>query len=106
METDLTGGVAYDYNYVTVTGACRKHHLLLHCREKRRADRRGNLYHPQLPIVKMLYVGDPQIGASKGQPEGNEELSADAGAANTAARNDSPRMEPHAGSCYWSKTPM
>ena len=36
----------------------------------------------------MLYVGDPQIGASKGQPQNGEKLAADAGAANTAARND------------------
>ena len=32
----------------------------------------------------MLYVGDPQIGASKGQPQGGEKLVADSG----AARND------------------
>ena len=37
----------------------------------------------------MLYVGDPQVGASKGQTQGSDELVADAGAANTAARNDS-----------------
>ena len=37
----------------------------------------------------MCIRDSPQIGASKGQPQGNEELSADAGAANTAARNDS-----------------
>ena len=36
----------------------------------------------------MLYVGDPQIGASKGQPQNGEALVADSGAANTAARND------------------
>ena len=39
--------------------------------------------------VKMLYVGDPQVGASKGQTQGSDALVADAGAANTAARNDS-----------------
>ena len=38
--------------------------------------------------VKMLYVGDPQIGASKGQPQSGEVLAASSGAANTAARND------------------
>lgn len=38
--------------------------------------------------MKMLYVGDPQIGASKGQPQGSETLAAESGAANTAARND------------------
>lgn len=35
--------------------------------------------------VKILYVGDPQVGASKGQPHGEGKLSADSGAANTAA---------------------
>ncbi|MFQ9703743.1 MAG: hypothetical protein ACLR0U_19430 [Enterocloster clostridioformis] len=38
--------------------------------------------------VNILYVGDPQIGASKGQPQGEGKLAADSGAANTAARND------------------
>ncbi len=38
--------------------------------------------------VKMLYVGDPQIGASKGQPQDGGELSDESGAANTAAQND------------------
>ena len=36
----------------------------------------------------FLYVGDPQIGASKGQPQNGEALTAGSGAANTAARND------------------
>ena len=39
-------------------------------------------------IRDSLYVGDPQIGASKGQPQGEGKLAADSGAANTAARND------------------
>ncbi len=38
--------------------------------------------------VNILYVGDPQVGASKGQPQGEGKLSADPGAANTAASND------------------
>lgn len=38
--------------------------------------------------VKILYVGDPQVGASKGQPQGEGKLSADSGSANTATRND------------------
>ena len=39
--------------------------------------------------VKMLYVGDPQIGASKGQTQNGAELTTDeSGAANTAAEND------------------
>ena len=39
--------------------------------------------------AQILYVGDPQIGASKGQTQNGEALTADSGAANTAARNDS-----------------
>lgn len=35
-----------------------------------------------------MYVGDPQVGASKGQSQNGEDLVADEGAANTAARND------------------
>ena len=35
-----------------------------------------------------MYVGDPQVGASKGQAQNGEDLVADDGAANTAARND------------------
>ncbi|MCD7841183.1 MAG: metallophosphoesterase [Lachnospiraceae bacterium] len=38
--------------------------------------------------MKILYVGDPQIGASKGQTQGDGELVADEGVANTAAEND------------------
>ena len=36
----------------------------------------------------MIYVGDPQVGASKGQTQDGAELVPDDGAANTAARND------------------
>ena len=35
--------------------------------------------------VNILYVGDPQVGASKGQPQGSETLKEASGAANTAA---------------------
>ena len=38
--------------------------------------------------VKMLYVGDPQIGASKGQTQDGAELTNESGAENTAAEND------------------
>ena len=51
VETDLTGGVAYDYNYVTVTGLERQHHLLLHRGEERRADRGGDLQDRQLSTL-------------------------------------------------------
>lgn len=89
VETDLTGGVAYDYNYVTVTGLA-ENTTYYYTVEKNGVQTDVETYTTHsFSDVKMLYVGDPQIGASKGQPQGNEELSADAGAANTAARNDS-----------------
>ncbi len=89
VETDLTGGVAYDYNYVTVTGLAQNT-TYYYTVEKNGVQTDVETYTTHsFSDVKMLYVGDPQIGASKGQPQGNEELSADAGAANTAARNDS-----------------
>ena len=89
VETDLTGGVAYDYNYVNVTGLA-ENTTYYYTVEKNGVQTDVETYTTHsFSDVKMLYVGDPQIGASKGQPQGNEELSADAGAANTAARNDS-----------------
>ena len=89
VETDLTGGVAYDYNYVTVTGLA-ENTTYYYTVEKNGVQTDVETYTTHsFSDVKMLYVGDPQIGASKGQPQGNDELSADAGAANTAARNDS-----------------
>ena len=41
-----------------------------------------------IETVKILYVGDAQIGASKGQPQDSTELVADEGVENTAACND------------------
>ena len=81
--------MAYDYNYVTVTGLA-ENTTYYYTVEKNGVQTGVETYTTHsFSDVKMLYVGDPQIGASKGQPQGNEELSADAGAANTAARNDS-----------------
>lgn len=88
VDTKYTNGVQYVSNKVTVTGLVP-----------------GNTYYytvvkngVESPVrsytlsntrdVKFLVVGDPQIGASKGQTQNGEKLVADAGAANTAARND------------------
>ena len=75
VDDSLTDGVAYDYNHVTVTGL-EANTTYYYTVEK------------NFDSVKMLYVGDPQIGASKGQPQNGEALTAGSGAANTAARND------------------
>ena len=88
VDTSLTGGVAYHYNHVTVTGL-EPNTTYYYTVEKNGEQTEVETYETQsFDTVKMLYVGDPQIGASKGQPQGNETLAAESGAANTAARND------------------
>lgn len=88
VDTALTGGVAYRYNHVTVTGL-KEDTSYLYTVEKNGVQTAAQPYQTRsFSTVKMLYVGDPQIGASKGQPQGGGKLTADSGAANTAARND------------------
>ena len=88
VDTSLTDGVAYHYNHVTVTGL-EPNTTYYDTVEKNGVQTEVETYETQsFDTVKMLYVGDPQIGASKGQPQGGETLAAESGAANTAARND------------------
>ena len=88
VDTSLTGGAAYDYNHVTVTGL-EANTTYYYTVEKNGVQTQVEEYKTgSFDAVKMLYVGDPQIGASKGQPQNGEALVADSGAANTAARND------------------
>lgn len=88
VDDSLTDGVAYDYNYVTVTGL-KANTTYYYTVEKNGVQTEVQEYKTgSFDTVKMLYVGDPQIGASKGQPQNGEALAADSGAANTAARND------------------
>ena len=88
VDTGLTDGVAYHYNHVTVTGL-EPNTTYYYTVEKNGVQTEVETYETQsFDTVKMLYVGDPQIGASKGQPQGGETLAAESGAANTAARND------------------
>ena len=88
VDTSLTGGVAYHYNHVTVTGL-EPNTTYYYTVEKNGVQTEVETYETRsFDTVKMLYVGDPQIGASKGQPQGSETLAAESGAANTAARND------------------
>lgn len=88
VDTSLTDGVAYHYNHVTVTGL-EPNTTYYYTVEKNCVQTEVETYETQsFDTVKMLYVGDPQIGASKGQPQGGETLAAESGVANTAARND------------------
>ena len=88
VDSSLTGGKAYCYNYVTVTGLQENTTYYY-------AVSKGGVVGPtetyktgDFDSVNILYVGDPQVGASKGQPQGSETLKEATGAANTAARND------------------
>ena len=88
VDTSLTDGVAYDYNHVVVTGL-EPNTTYYYTVEKNGVQTEVQEYKTgSFESVKILYVGDPQIGASKGQTQGSDTLKGDSGAANTAARND------------------
>ncbi len=88
VDPFMTGGNIYSYNYVTVDGL-KENTTYYYSVEKNGARTPAEIYKTgSFDNVKILYVGDPQVGASKGQPQGEGKLSADSGAANTAARND------------------
>ena len=89
VDDSLTDGVAYDYNHVVVTGL-KANTTYYYTVEKNGVQTEVQEYKTgSFDSVKILYVGDPQIGASKGQTQGSDTLKADSGAGNTAARNDS-----------------
>ncbi|MDD3795876.1 MAG: metallophosphoesterase family protein [Lachnospiraceae bacterium] len=88
VDQTLTGDTAYTYNHVTVTGL-EPDTTYYYTVEKNGEQSDVCEYKTQsLDSVKILYVGDPQIGASKGQTQNGAELVPDDGAANTAACND------------------
>lgn len=89
VDTSLTDGTAYSYNHVTVTGL-KANTTYYYTVEKNGVQTAVKTYQTgDFASAQILYVGDPQIGASKGQSQNGEALAADSGAANTAARNDS-----------------
>ena len=88
VDSTLTGGKAYCYNYVTVTGL-QENTTYYYAVSKSGVVSPTETYRTgDFDSVNILYVGDPQVGASKGQPQGSETLKEASGAANTAARND------------------
>lgn len=88
VDQDLTGDKAYEYNHVTVTGL-EPNTTYYYTVEKNGEQTEPVEYTTKsTDTVKMIYVGDPQVGASKGQTQDGAELVPDDGAANTAARND------------------
>lgn len=88
VDQDLTGDKTYEYNHVTVTGL-EPNTTYYYTVEKNGEQTELVEYTTKsTDTVKMIYVGDPQVGASKGQTQDGAELVHDDGAANTAARND------------------
>ncbi len=88
VNQELTGDTAYEYNHVTVTGL-EPNTTYYYTVEKNGEQTDVCEYTTQsTDTVKILYVGDPQIGASKGQTQDGAELTNESGSANTAARND------------------
>ena len=89
VDASLTGDTAYVYNHATVTGL-KENTTYYYTVEKNGVQTAVETYKTQsFENVKILFVGDPQIGASNGQTQNGEKLAADSGSANTAARNDS-----------------
>ena len=88
VDPSLTNQVPYEYNHVTVTGL-RPDTAYYYTVEKNGVQTETEMFFSRgTQETKILYVGDPQIGASTGQPQNGGELVEEAGAANTAARND------------------
>ena len=89
VDLVLTDFVQYRYNHVTVTGL-QENTVYYYTVERTGVQSSPEVYRTHsFSSVKMLYVGDPQIGASKGQPQNGSKLVAASGADNSAARNDS-----------------
>lgn len=89
VDKSLTNGTAYVSNYVTVTGL-EPNTTYYYTVERNGVQGEVRSYTTgDFSSAKILYVGDPQIGASKGQPQGSDTLKANSGVANTAACNDS-----------------
>ena len=77
VNQELTGDTAYVYNHVTITGL-EPNTTYYYTVEKNGEQTEVCEYTTQdTEEVKILYVGDPQIGASKGQTQDGAELTAD-----------------------------
>lgn len=88
VDESLTNGEKYVYNHVTVTGIEENTDYVYTVEKNGVETEPVSFSSKSFSEVKMLLVGDPQVGASKGQPQGDSDLVADDGVANTAARND------------------
>ena len=74
VDQDLTGDKAYEYNHVTVTGL-EPNTTYYYTVEKNGEQTEVTEYTTKgTDSVKILYVGDPQVGASKGQTQDGAEF--------------------------------
>lgn len=88
VDKSLTNNKEYEYNYVTVSGL-KANTTYYYTVEKNGKQTEVQTYKTgDFKTAKILYVGDPQVGASKGQTQGSNKLVNQGGSANTAARND------------------
>lgn len=88
VDPALTGGVAYEFNHVKVTGLRPGTNYTYTVEKNGVETEEAAFYARSTEETKILYVGDPQIGASKGQPQNGGKLVETAGVGNTAAKND------------------
>ena len=89
VDKTFTGDTQYYYNHVTVTGLKASTKYFYTVQKDGKQTDPAEFDTQSFDTIKMLYVGDPQVGASKGQPTStSEELAEDSGEANTAAEND------------------
>ena len=88
VDPSLTQGRQFCYNYVTVTGLNPNTTYYYSVNKSGVVSPVETYKTGSFDNVNILYFGDPQVGASKGQPQGGETLAETSGAANTAARND------------------
>lgn len=74
VDQDLTGDKAYEYNHVTVTGL--ESNTTYYYTVEKNGEQTEVTEHTAkgMDTVKILYVGDPQVGASKGQTHGKYEF--------------------------------
>lgn len=87
-QQDFTNGVPYVSNHVTVTGLAANTTYYYTVEKNGEQTEPAQYRTGDFETAKMLFVGDPQIGASKGKSQNGDKLVAEGGAANTAARND------------------
>lgn len=89
VDKDLTLGEAYNWNHVSVDGVQENTEYFYTVEKNGVETEPVSIKTGSFSDFSFVFCGDPQIGASKGQPQGGDKLVAENGVQNTAARNDS-----------------